>query len=50
MKRRLLLSMLFVWAGVAFSLADTDAEVNARKNALAVAGAVAAETTSGGAA
>ena len=39
MKRRLLLSMLFVWAGVAFSLADTDAEVNARKNALDVAGA-----------
>jgi hypothetical protein len=39
MKRRLLLSMLLVWAGVAFSLADTDAEVNARKNALDVAGA-----------
>ena len=39
MKRRLFLTMLFVWAGVAFSLADTDAEVNARKNALDVAGA-----------
>jgi hypothetical protein len=39
MKRRLFLTVLFVWAGAAFSLADTDAEVNARKNALDVAGA-----------
>jgi hypothetical protein len=39
MKRRLFLAMMFVLAGVAASLADTDAEVNARKNALDVAGA-----------
>ena len=39
MKRRLFLTILFVLTGVAFSLADTDAEVNARKNALDVAGA-----------
>jgi hypothetical protein len=39
MKRRLFLTMLFVLADVAFSFADTDAEVNARKNALDVAGA-----------
>ena len=39
MKRRLFLAMMFVLAGVATSLADTDAEVNARKNALDVAGA-----------
>src|SRR5437762_3660037 len=39
MKRRLFLAMMFVLAGVATSLPDTDAEVNARKNALDVAGA-----------
>ena len=39
MKRRLVLAMMFVLAVVATSLADTDAEVNARKNALDVAGA-----------
>jgi len=39
MKRRLFLAMIFVLAGVATPLADTDAEVNARKNALDVAGA-----------
>ena len=39
MKRRLFLAMMFVLAGVATSLADTDAEVNARKNALDVVGA-----------
>jgi len=39
MKRRLFLAMMFVLAGVATSLADTDEEVNARKNALDVAGA-----------
>jgi hypothetical protein len=39
MKRRLFLAMMFVLAGAATSLADTDAEVNARKNALDVAGA-----------
>jgi len=39
MKRRFFLATMFVLAGVAFALADTDAEVNARKNALDVAGA-----------
>jgi hypothetical protein len=39
MKRRVFLALMFVLAGVANSLADTDAEVNARKNALDVAGA-----------
>jgi hypothetical protein len=39
MKRRLFLATMFVFAGVITSLADTDAEVNARKNALDVAGA-----------
>jgi len=39
MRHRLFLAMMFVLAGVATSLADTDAEVNARKNALDVAGA-----------
>lgn len=39
MKRRLFLATMFVFAGVFTSLADTDAEVNARKNALDVAGA-----------
>ena len=39
MKRRLFLAMMFVLAAVITSLADTDAEVNARKNALDVAGA-----------
>jgi hypothetical protein len=39
MKRRLFLATMFVFAGVVTSLADTDAEVNARKNALDVAGA-----------
>jgi hypothetical protein len=39
MKRRFFLAMMFVLAAVATSLADTDAEVNARKNALDVAGA-----------
>src|SRR5437870_9901208 len=39
MKRRLFLAMMFVLAAVTTSLADTDAEVNARKNALDVAGA-----------
>jgi hypothetical protein len=39
MKRRLFLATMFVFAGVMTSLADTDAEVNARKNALDVAGA-----------
>jgi hypothetical protein len=39
MKRRLFLATMFVLAGVVTSLADTDAEVNARKNALDVAGA-----------
>jgi hypothetical protein len=39
MKRRLFLATMFVFAGVLTSLADTDAEVNARKNALDVAGA-----------
>ena len=39
MKRQFFLAMMFVLAGVVTSLADTDAEVNARKNALDVAGA-----------
>src|SRR6478752_3298757 len=39
MKRRFFLATIFVFAGVVTSLADTDAEVNARKNALDVAGA-----------
>src|SRR5438045_8336921 len=39
MKRRFFLAIMFVLAGAATSLADTDAEVNARKNALDVAGA-----------
>ena len=39
MKRRFFLAMMFVLAAAATSLADTDAEVNARKNALDVAGA-----------
>jgi hypothetical protein len=39
MKRRLFLATMFVFAGVFTSLGDTDAEVNARKNALDVAGA-----------
>jgi hypothetical protein len=39
MKRRLFLATMFAFAGVLTSLADTDAEVNARKNALDVAGA-----------
>jgi hypothetical protein len=39
MKGRVFLALMFVLAGVANSLADTDAEVNARKNALDVAGA-----------
>jgi hypothetical protein len=39
MKRRLFLATMFVFAGAVTSLADTDAEVNARKNALDVAGA-----------
>jgi len=39
MKRQFFLATMFVFAGVVFSLADTDAEVNARKNALDVAGA-----------
>ena len=39
MKRRLFLATMFVLAGVVTSLGDTDAEVNARKNALDVAGA-----------
>ena len=39
MKRRLFLATMFVFAGVFTSLADTDADVNARKNALDVAGA-----------
>src|SRR5437763_15603648 len=39
MRHRLFLGMMCGLAGVATSLADTDAEVNARKNALDVAGA-----------
>jgi hypothetical protein len=39
MRRRFFLVLLFVFAGSTYSLADTDAEVNARKNALDVAGA-----------
>jgi hypothetical protein len=39
MKRQFFLATMFVLAGVVTSLADTDAEVNARKNALDVAGA-----------
>ena len=39
MKRQFFLVTMFVFAGVVTSLADTDAEVNARKNALDVAGA-----------
>lgn len=39
MKRQFFLATMFVFAGVVTSLADTDAEVNARKNALDVAGA-----------
>lgn len=39
MKRQFFLAAIFVFAGVVTSLADTDAEVNARKNALDVAGA-----------
>src|SRR5258705_13367830 len=37
MKRRFFLAMMFVFAGVVTSLGDTDAAVNARKNALDVA-------------
>ena len=39
MKRQFFLATMFVFVGVVTSLADTDAEVNARKNALDVAGA-----------
>src|SRR5205823_6828565 len=39
MKRQFFLATMFVFAGVVTSLADTDAEVNARKNALDLAGA-----------
>src|SRR5438132_2969119 len=39
MKRHILLATIFVLAVVFTSMADTDAEVNARKNALDVAGA-----------
>jgi hypothetical protein len=39
MKSRLFLATMFVFAGAVTSLADTDAEVDARKNALDVAGA-----------
>lgn len=39
MKGRLFLATMFVFAGAVTSMADTDAEVNARKNALDVAGA-----------
>ena len=39
MRRVLFFSLLLVIAGVGVSRADTDAEVNARKNALDVAGA-----------
>ena len=39
MKHQFFLATMFVFAGVVTSLADTDAEVNARKNALDVAGA-----------
>jgi hypothetical protein len=39
MKRWFFLVTMFVFAGVIASLGDTDAEVNARKNALDVAGA-----------
>src|SRR5438132_9513634 len=39
MKRHILLATIFVCEGVFTSLADTEAEVNARKNALDVAGA-----------
>ena len=39
MRRGLFFIMLLVIAGARVSLADTDAEVNARKNALDVAGA-----------
>ena len=39
MKRPFFLATMFVFAAVLTSLADTDAEVNARKNALDVAGA-----------
>ena len=39
MKRQFFLVTMFVFAGVVTSLADTDAEVDARKNALDVAGA-----------
>ncbi len=39
MKRQFFLATMVVFAGVVTSLADTDAEVNARKNALDVAGA-----------
>jgi len=39
MKRQFFLATMFVFASVVTSLADTDAEVNARKNALDVAGA-----------
>jgi hypothetical protein len=39
MNRQFFLATMFVFAGAVTSLADTDAEVNARKNALDVAGA-----------
>ena len=39
MKKTALVMALFVFCSAAFSFADTDAEVNARKNALDVAGA-----------
>ena len=39
MKRQFFLATMVVFTGVVTSLADTDAEVNARKNALDVAGA-----------
>jgi len=39
MKRQFFLATMVVFAGVVTSLADTDAEVNSRKNALDVAGA-----------
>ncbi|HEY1893340.1 MAG TPA: hypothetical protein VGG52_02235 [Chthoniobacterales bacterium] len=39
MKRQFFLATMFVFAGIVTSLADTDAEVDARKNALDVAGA-----------
>jgi len=39
MKRQFFLATMFVFVGVVTSLSDTDAEVNARKNALDVAGA-----------